>query len=229
MGSLISKWSKNWFNNKDITFIPIAFEPGTIADIYQRWMRIERALQNRQSHTHFDLLRQVSPRFAHSYQKIFNEHQTIAKRFDTLAELHTDYKVTKDDQQITHTSTHAVNVSKTLVGVKKIQDALMQGKIFDASSQHGEKELNEIQDHYQYLDELKKVFEAGLDVDDKGQQAVIQTLELFLSKPYYSALIERVLAGARFKYTETNTERLIAFQNKLFNLLAQQSLQHIPL
>ena len=217
----------SWFASNKFSFIPIAFEPGTLADIYQRWLRVEQVLKHSIPLTQFDLLSEVSPRLAQAYQKVFNEYGTVAQRFDRLAELHTDYKITKDEQQISHNSSHAVNVSKTLVGVKKFQDALIQGKIFDAGSQHGLKELDEVQTHYQQLTELKKVFQVGLDVDDKEQQVVIQTLELLLAKPYYSTLIERVLAGMRFQYTEANTENFTIFQDKLLNLLAGRAFQEL--
>ena len=223
----------NWFSSDKFSFIPIAFQPGTIADIYQRWQRAEQILKAEKSpSTHFDFLQQTAPRLGQRYQQIFHAHPTVGKRFDTLAELYTDYKVTKEKgthekEEISHTSTHQVNVSKTLVGVKKFQEALMQGKIFDASGPFGVKELEDIQTHYQYLTELKKVFEVGLDVEDNKQQAVIETLEILLSKPYYSALIERVLSSVRFHYTDTNADRLLAFQGKLLNLLSQKSLQEL--
>ncbi|MBS0621963.1 MAG: protein kinase [Verrucomicrobia bacterium] len=211
------------------SFIPIAFEPGTISEIYQRWLRLERALKTKPQN-HFALLQEASPRFGGTYQRVFNEQKTVAKRFDALADEYTDYKITKDDQQISiHTSSRSLNISKTLIGVKKLQDALMRGKIFNASGPFGVKELEEIQKDSRSLEDLNKVLSLGLDIDDKGQTAVIETLEILLSKPNYSALIERVIASMRFHYTENNTEKLLKFQEKLLGLLAQQQLQHFTL
>ncbi|MBS0622308.1 MAG: protein kinase, partial [Verrucomicrobia bacterium] len=212
----------HWFSSKDFSFIPIAFEPGTIAGIYQRWLRLEAALKAKHiSANHFDLIEKMSGRWGRIYRNLFNEHDTIAKRFDALAQHHTDYKVIKGDSQVSHISTKKLNVSQTIDGKKKFQDALMQGKIFDASDDYGVKELFDIQMHCHYLEQLKELFEKGSKSNQK--------LKELIKNPCYAELIEQVLARVRFQSTEKNTQQLLNWQSELLDLLAQQSLQHITL
>ena len=78
----------SWFSTPNFSFIPIAFEHGTLDDIYQRWLRIERAL-SKAPQNHFELLREVSPRWASTYEKVFKEETTVSKRFDLLASKYT--------------------------------------------------------------------------------------------------------------------------------------------
>ncbi|MBS0622793.1 MAG: protein kinase [Verrucomicrobia bacterium] len=213
-----------FFSSENFSFIPIAFEPGTIAAIYKRWHRLEGVLKVKHTlKTHFDLLESLSWQWAHIYKKTFNDHTTVVQRFDALA-IQTQYKVTKEKreggEQIIHTSTLEVNVSKTIEGKQKFQNALMEGKIFDASDDHGVKELFEAQTKHQYLGDLQELFEKGVSKDS-------QELKELLKQPYYSTLIEQALARARFQYTENNTQQLLSWQNELLDVLAQQSLQHI--
>ncbi len=219
--------SCNWFASSQSSYIPIAFEPGTIVDIYQRWMRVEAAIKKGVLQTHFDLLDEVCPRLARCYRYVF-PHQTVAERFNAFAKLYTDYSTTTAGHYISHTSKYKPNISKTLVGVKRFQDVLEnRGSLFDAGRACGLKELDVVQEHYQHLIELKKVCQVGIGSQINQQHAVIETLERLMGRPYYAALIERVLASIKFVYTDKNTEQLIAFQDRLLNLLSGRSLHDI--
>ena len=97
----------SWFANKNFSFVPIAFEPGMVARLYQRWQRLVKVLATWQADeelTGFNLLSKVSPRLAYEYQKSFNQHNTVASRFDNLP---TDYKAVEDNNHITQHTTVA--------------------------------------------------------------------------------------------------------------------------
>jgi hypothetical protein len=75
--------------NRSSVVIPIPFREGAIADIYQKFQRIQLALRDYDRITGLELLRVTIPKLGVRYEESFNTHHTPLARFYSL--VHTQY------------------------------------------------------------------------------------------------------------------------------------------
>lgn len=86
--ALFSKKERIWLYKHKNIVVPIPFKSRVIADFYQKFHRLQKALREDRKITGIELLRQVIPSLGIRYEKTFNMHNTPLERFASLIDLH---------------------------------------------------------------------------------------------------------------------------------------------